>query len=58
MDGGVALALVVTAALAGLTGAWSPCGFSMVETIAAARGRARLALTVALFGAGAIAGGV
>ncbi len=58
MDGGVALALVVTAALAGLTGAWSPCGFSMVETIAAARGRARLALTVALFAAGAIAGGV
>ncbi len=54
----LAAALVVTAALAGLTGAWSPCGFSMVETIAAARGRLPLVLSLLLFTAGAAAGGV
>ncbi|MDO8213867.1 hypothetical protein [Conexibacter sp. CPCC 206217] len=31
--------LAVTAFTAGVTGAWSPCGFSMVETLAGAAGR-------------------
>jgi hypothetical protein len=30
---GLELALVVAALVAGLTGTWSPCGFSMIETI-------------------------
>src|SRR3712207_7509805 len=35
------LALLVAGFVAGLTGAWSPCGFSMVSTLGAhARGRA------------------
>ena len=53
-------ALAAAALLAGLAGAWSPCGFSMVETIApAAVGRVRATLAAALaFAAGALAGGV
>src|SRR5690606_10365528 len=31
--------LALTAFAAGVTGAWSPCGFSMVETLAGAGGR-------------------
>ena len=33
MDTGVIIALVVTGLLIGATGTWSPCGFSMIETI-------------------------
>ena len=31
--GAAELALVATALLVGLTGTWSPCGFSMIDTI-------------------------
>jgi len=30
---GLELALVIAAVLAGVCGTWSPCGFSMIETI-------------------------
>jgi hypothetical protein len=52
--------LVVTALAAGVTGAWSPCGLSMVETLApngfARRLRTSLA-ACATFTVGALAGG-
>ena len=54
------LVLGVTALLAGVTGAWSPCGFSMVDTLAAAareRGRRVMAPGCAAFAVGALAGG-
>ena len=50
-------ALVAAALLAGLAGAWSPCGLSMVETLAAGR-RAVVALGSVAFAAGALAGAV
>ena len=40
-------ALIVAAAAAGVTGAWSPCGFSMVETLAPQGYAGRLRTTVA-----------
>lgn len=49
-------ALAAVAALAGLTGTWSPCGFSMIETIGGPR--RRVGTSCAAFAAGAIAGGV
>jgi hypothetical protein len=52
--------VVMTALFAGLTGAWSPCGFSMVETLAPSgyAGRVRTTLVAcATFTAGALAGG-
>ncbi len=52
--------LIVAAAAAGVTGAWSPCGFSMVETLAPQgyAGRMRTTLVAcATFSAGALAGG-
>jgi hypothetical protein len=52
--------LIVAAAVAGLTGAWSPCGFSMVETLAPQGYAGRLRTTLAAcatFSAGALAGG-
>jgi hypothetical protein len=52
--------LIVAAAAAGVTGAWSPCGFSMVETLAPAGYAGRLRTTLAAcatFAAGALAGG-
>jgi hypothetical protein len=52
--------LAVAALAAGLTGAWSPCGFSMVETLAPSgyAGRMRTtAIACATFAAGALAGG-
>jgi hypothetical protein len=58
---GVELALAVAALLIGLTGAWSPCGFSMVETIGPSghTGGARTtAAALAAFVPGALAGGV
>jgi hypothetical protein len=53
--------LILAAAAAGLTGAWSPCGFSMVETLAPRGYAGRLRVTAAAcvtFAAGALAGGV
>jgi hypothetical protein len=52
--------LLVAALAAGVTGAWSPCGLSMVETLAPggfARTRAESALAAATFTVGALAGG-
>jgi len=50
------VALAAVAALAGLTGTWSPCGFSMIETIGGP-GR-RVGTSCAAFAGGAVAGGV
>ncbi len=51
---------MLAAVAAGVTGAWSPCGFSMVETLAPQGYAGRLRVTVAAcatFAAGALAGG-
>ena len=53
--------LAAAALAAGVTGAWSPCGFSMVETLAPAgyAGRLRTTLVACVtFTLGALAGGV
>src|ERR1700750_2459800 len=53
--------VVLAGLVAGVTGAWSPCGFSMVETLAPAGYAGRLRTTVVActtFAAGALAGGV
>jgi hypothetical protein len=53
--------LIALALVAGVTGAWSPCGFSMVETLAPQgyAGRIRTtAIACATFALGALAGGV
>lgn len=53
--------LAAAAVAAGITGAWSPCGFSMVETLAPRgfAGRPRTsAVACATFTLGALAGGV
>jgi hypothetical protein len=58
---GLAAVGALTALVAGIAGAWSPCGFSMVDTIGTALGDARRAITVlavAAFTLGALAGGV
>ena len=55
------LTLAVAAVLIGLTGAWSPCGFSMVETIGLAGDGGRRWTTIgacATFLVGALLGGV
>jgi hypothetical protein len=52
--------LLIAAAAAGVTGAWSPCGFSMVETLAPQGYAGRLRTTLAAcvtFSVGALAGG-
>lgn len=57
----LALALGIAALLAGVTGAWSPCGFSMVDTLACGMGDRRRRTTVAscaTFTVGAVLGGV
>jgi hypothetical protein len=54
------MALILAAAAAGVTGAWSPCGFSMVETLAPQGYAGRMRVTVAAcatFAVGALAGG-
>ena len=54
-------ALVVAALVAGVAGAWSPCGFSMVDTFAPHGYARRMRMTVvscAAFAVGALAGGV
>jgi len=56
----VGIALVVTAFLAGLTGTWSPCGFSMVDSLGRGAREGRPAVTLAAclaFAVGAIVGG-
>jgi hypothetical protein len=53
--------VAVAAVVAGVTGAWSPCGFSMVETLAPAGYAGRLrttAIACATFAVGALAGGI
>jgi hypothetical protein len=57
---GLAICAAITAAIAGITGAWSPCGFSMVETIGSALGDARRSATLAAsvtFALGTLIGG-
>jgi hypothetical protein len=57
---GAEAVLLVAAVAAGITGAWSPCGFSMVETLApdGYAGRLRTTLVACVtFTAGALAGG-
>jgi hypothetical protein len=52
--------LVATAFAAGVTGAWSPCGFSMVETLGSAApriGARAVRASCATFALGALAGG-
>jgi hypothetical protein len=52
--------VAIAAVAAGVTGAWSPCGFSMVETLAPAGYAGRIRTTVvacATFAIGALAGG-
>jgi hypothetical protein len=56
----LAAAGALTALVAGVAGAWSPCGFSMVDTIGTALGdarRATMVLATATFTLGALAGG-
>jgi hypothetical protein len=56
----VLIALTVAALVAGLAGAWSPCGFSMVDTLAPGGYAQRMRVTVAAcaaFALGALAGG-
>jgi hypothetical protein len=58
---GLAVCAALTALVAGITGAWSPCGFSMVETIGSALGDARRGATLlasATFALGTVLGGV
>jgi hypothetical protein len=58
---GAIVCVALTAAVAGVTGAWSPCGFSMVETIGSALGDARRGATLvasATFALGTLIGGV
>jgi hypothetical protein len=53
--------LLAAGLIAGVTGAWSPCGFSMVDTLAphGYAGRLRTTLVAcATFAAGALAGGI
>jgi hypothetical protein len=57
----VSISLAVAALLAGFAGTWSPCGFSMIETIGPAGHRGGPATTIAAcatFSLGALAGAV
>jgi hypothetical protein len=57
----LSVVLLITAAFAGVTGAWSPCGFSMVDTLAPDGYAGRLRTTApacVTFALGALAGGV
>jgi cytochrome c biogenesis protein CcdA len=56
-----AIALAVAGLLAGLTGTWSPCGFSMIDTLGPAGhdgGRRRTIAACAAFALGAPLGGI
>ena len=55
------IALAAAALIAGLAGAWSPCGFSMVDTLAPHGYAQRMRTTIvacAMFAVGAVAGAV
>ena len=57
----VEVTLIALALVAGVTGAWSPCGFSMVETLAPSGYAGRLRTTIVActtFALGALVGGV
>lgn len=57
----VEVTLIALALVAGVTGAWSPCGFSMVETLAPSGYAGRMRVTVVActtFAVGALIGGV
>ncbi|MHB8242123.1 MAG: hypothetical protein ACYDHN_09045 [Solirubrobacteraceae bacterium] len=61
MLSGLAACAAITAAIAGVAGAWSPCGFSMVETIGSAMGDTRRSVMRAAsitFTLGAVLGGM
>ncbi len=61
MLSGLAVFATLTALVAGVIGAWSPCGFSMVDTIGSTLGDARRSITLgacATFTLGALLGGV
>jgi hypothetical protein len=61
MDTALLVIAALTALAAGVTGAWSPCGFSMVDTLGSAapiRGRRVTLIACATFTLGALAGGV
>jgi hypothetical protein len=58
--GGLEITLAVAALVAGLTGTWSPCGFSMIETIGPVGhtgGRTTTLAACATFTLGALVGG-
>lgn len=58
---GLLVALALTAVVTGLTGAFSPCGFSMVDTIGSTLGNTRRSITrlaCVTFTVGAMLGGV
>jgi hypothetical protein len=58
--GGLAVSAALTAVVAGIAGAWSPCGFSMVDTIGSALGDARRGATLtasSTFALGTLLGG-
>jgi hypothetical protein len=60
MLSGLAASAMLTALIAGVTGAWSPCGFSMVDTIGTALGDPRRSATFVActtFTVGAVVGG-
>ncbi|HTZ86400.1 MAG TPA: hypothetical protein VMB05_07015 [Solirubrobacteraceae bacterium] len=60
MLSGLAVAAALTGLVAGVAGAWSPCGFSMVDTIGSALGDARRGATSAAgatFALGTLIGG-
>jgi len=57
---GALAAIALAALVAGVAGAWSPCGFSMVDTIGTALGdvrRSTMTLATVTFTVGALAGG-
>ena len=59
--GGLEIILLAAALLAGLTGTWSPCGFSMIETIGPVGhtgGRPTTLAACLTFTLGALVGGV
>ena len=59
MLSGLEVVLGVTALLAGATGTWSPCGFSMVETLGGhGHSRATAVTACITFAIGALVGGV
>ncbi len=61
MLSGLESTLVLAAVIAGLTGTWSPCGFSMIETIGPVghrRGRSTTAAACATLTLGALVGGI